>query len=478
MMRSVPGAVGAIGLICLAASTAAAQITNNYWETLPPASTQAPVKPPPPPEIPNVPFAPVRNVRVAATVNVGTDFKLVGPWAPLWLGTKAVALLGTRHGQITMLAWYGDHFDSTRLVADPQTVEGGVILDLAVSRDGKRVAIAAAAGDKLQIWLRDTQGAAPAEVTATIDGHCDKAGIAWLDPNTLAIGAQIQVSAPPAAGSESPIIVPGQEPSPAPPPAPTRNLYIVQIGAQKPPAAIALDCLKNVDPAALTWSPDGHYAVGQSDEQGKWVLIDRVKAACEAIKLPNIVPAGFIEWEEKSLSFLFTATPARSPDPGHIGVMEYTMASHKARLLASPATAAAYVGGGKIAVLGSQRLNAAAMAANPDALFPAEIGWIDPGQSELNIVPTGLGSTAAELLNAHLNYSAPRDLVATSFQTPNPKGPFTVLMWLSAAAHNGGVLGTGRMGHMLESWSPDGNELAVLAGLPNHPTLAVVASPQ
>jgi hypothetical protein len=34
------------------------------------------------------------------------------------------------------------------------------------------------------------------------------------------------------------------------------------------------------------------------------------------------------------------------------------------------------------------------------------------------------------------------------------------------------------MGSMLASWSPDGSKLAVLAGLPDHPTLAIVGAPQ
>src|SRR5580704_11581535 len=121
-MRSV---LAALGLLFLAASTAMAQFTgNNYWLTLPPAAVGGPPKLPPPPEIPNVPFAAVRNVQLAGMLKIDKDFKLLGPWAPLWLGSKAVALLGTRHGRITMLAWYGDHFASSRVMADPQTVEG------------------------------------------------------------------------------------------------------------------------------------------------------------------------------------------------------------------------------------------------------------------------------------------------------------------------------------------------------------------
>jgi hypothetical protein len=462
-------------MVVLAAAAAAAQIANNYFEALPPASTAVAPKAPPPPEIPNVPFAPARNVHVEAMVSI-KDFSLLGPWAPLWLGNKAVALLGTRRGRVTMLAWYGEDFSNSRVVADAQTVQGGAILDMAISRDARRLAIAAAGGDKLQIWLRDTHSSAPATVIATIDGHCDKAGVAWLDADTLAVGALLHPGTPPPA-SESAIIGPAQQ-VPAAPPAPRRSLYIVRTDAKQAPAAMAPDCLGSLDPVTLTWGPGGRYAVGQNDEQAQWALLDRTKAVCQAIRLTGIVPTGFIEWEEKSRSFLFTAVPVGSPDPGHIAVMEYTIATHKARLLASPATAAVYVGGGKVAVLGSRRLNAAAMAANPEALFPAEIAWVDPMQSELNIVPTGFLSTAAELLHAHLRYSAAKGLVATSFQTPHPKAPFTVLMWLSAAGHNGGVLGTGRLGSMLESWSPDGSQLAVLAGLPDHPTLAIVAAPQ
>jgi hypothetical protein len=473
MARSV---LAAAGLVFLAATTAAAQITNNYWLAVPPPSVGAPLKPPAPPEVPNVPFAAAHNVPVLATVSIDRDFKLVGPFAPLWLGPGAVALLGKRHGQITLQAWFGEHFASSRTIADPQTVNGGTILDLTVSRDGRRLAIAAAADDKLQIWLRDTQSSSPASVVATIDGHCDKAGLAWADPNTLAVGAQMQQSAP-WPQSESPVILPGQESQPASPAQPAHNLYIVQLGAQQAPTRVELDCLAHLDPAALVWSPDGHFAVGPHRERG-WMLIDRDKTACMPIKTPGIAPAGFIDWGDKSRSFLFTATPQRFPDQGHIGVMEYEIASHKPRLLASPATAADYVGAGKIVVLGSRRLSAAAMAAGANTLYPVEVGWIDPGESELNIIPTGFLSTASELLHAHLSTSPARSLVATSFLTPNPKGPFTVMMWLSAAAHNGGVLGTGRMGAMLSSWSPDGDKLAVLAGLPGHPMLAIVASPQ
>ncbi|HKD66461.1 MAG TPA: LpqB family beta-propeller domain-containing protein [Candidatus Binataceae bacterium] len=460
------------------AATAAAQITgNNYWEAIPPEVAGGPAKPAPPPIIPNVPFAPVRNVPVLAKLKIDKDFKLLGPYAPLWLGTKSVALLGTRRGQVTLLAWDSERLVSPRVVVDPSTIHGGAILDMAMSRDGKRVAIAAAAGDNLQVWLRDTQSDAQASIVATIDGRCDKAGIAWLDANTVAVGAQMEQSAPPPP-AQSPIIMPGQPQQPAAAPQPSNNLYIAQLGQQKSPARIDLECLGHVDPTTLTWSPEGSHAVAVSEEQGKWMLIDRAKATCAEIKLPNIVPAKFIDWGDKAQRFLFTATPARFPDPGHVGVMEYSLAAHKARLIASPATAAAYVGGGRIVALGSQRLNAAAMAANPDALFPAQIAWVDPGQSELNIVPTGFASSATELLHAHLVYSAAKGLLATAFQTPNPKGEFSVLMWISAVAHSGGVLGTGKMGTMLLSWSPDGSRLAVLAGLPDHPTLAIVAAPQ
>lgn len=473
-MRSV---LTALGLLFLAATAAMAQFTsNNYWLTLPPAVGGAPPKPPPPPQIPNVPFAPMHTAQLAGMVSIDKEFKLLGPWAPLWLGSGAVALLGTHNGRTTMLAWYGDHFASSRVIADPATVGGGVILDMAVSRDGNRLAIVANAGDKLKIWLRDTQSAARASLAATIDGRCDKAGLAWLDRGTLAVGAQLQPSAE-SPSRESPIITPEEQGQPAAPAEPERSLYIIKLGQQQPPGTLDLECVKHLDPTTLTWSPDGQYAVGPSDEPGKWTLIARAKAACVTTNMPGIVPAGFIDWEDNSSSFLFTATPASSPDPGHIGVMEYIVASRKTRLLASPATSAVYVGGDTVAVLGSQRLNAMAIARNPAALFPAEIAWIDPGQAQIDIVPTGISSTAAQLLHAHLTYSGSNHLLATTFLTPNPKGAFAVLMWVSAAARIGGVLGTGRMGSMLASWSPDGSKLAVLAGLPDHPTLAIVAAP-
>jgi hypothetical protein len=475
MMRSV---FAAILIVCLAAFSASAQMPN-YWESTPPSIMNGRVlgSAPPPPELPKVPFAPVHGVQVAATVNVSKDYKVTGLWPPLWLGPKEIGVLATRHDGVVLVAYSGEHLAKSRLLADTSTVNGGKILDMAVSRDGKRLAIAAALNDKLQIWTRDTAGAAPASIASTAHQACEKAGIAWVDPDMVAVGAACQPQAPP----PSPPAYPrGQSPAvSAVPSKPAHLLQLVQIGAQQAPADLQLDCLDQIDPTTLGWSPDGRYALAQAVEERKWFVIDRAKARCEPFKLNGLVPVGIIEWETGDRRFLFTAAPARAPDPAHIGVMEYTIASHNARLLGSPAVTAAYVSGDVVAILGSHRLTAAVMTTNPNLLVPAEIGWVDALRSQLSVVQTGFSTTAAELLSATLRYSAAKQLLATSFQTPGRKGAFTVLLWISAASKNGGVLGTGRVGRrMLSSWSPDGTRLAVLAGVPEHPTLAIIAAPR
>ncbi len=447
----------------------------NYWLATPPSVVEAPH--PPPPQIPDVPFAAAHDVALNATVKIDNGFKPLAPWPPLWMGSNEVALVGTHHGQVTLMAYSGERFADARILADPAAVNGAAILDMAISHDGKRLAIAAAAGDQLQIWLRDTAGTAPAAMTASFDGAYDKAALAWLDTGTLVVGtvSETRPEQTPDAAQDTP-----QPPADVPqaPAEPSPSLHVVQVGAKQAPASLDLDCLGQIDPMTIVWSPDGKYGLGRNSAEQKWLLIDRSKARCEGLKLPGIAPAGFIEWDQASRGFLFTATPARMRNAPHLGVMEYSLKSHKARLLASPAATAAYVSGGRVAVLGSRHLNAAMMMNSPDALLAAEIAWINPEQGELNIVPTGFKTTAAELLGARLRYSA-RGLLATSFQTPGPKGAFTVLLWLSAASNRGGILGTGRIGKaMLANWSPDGSKLAILAGLPEHPTLAIVASPQ
>lgn len=470
MMRSV---FFAAVMVCLAAFSASAQMPN-YWEATPPSIMRAPLTPPSAPELPEVPFAATRGVQVEATVTVDKNYKITGPWPPIWLGPREVALVVMHRNQITLVAFYGEHFTRTRVLADASTVNGGKILDMAVSRDGKRVAVAAVSDNKLQIWTRDTRGDTPASVTATIDQACDKAGIAWLDPDTLAIGAQCE--AKPVLPSPLNLPTAGQ---PANPAQPGHRLLLVQVGAQQEPANLDLDCLDQIDPTSLSWSPDGGYAVAQKVEERNWVLIDRAKARCQQVKLAGVLPLNLIEWEKGEHRFLFTAAPARAPDPAHIGVMEYTVASQTARLLGSPAVSAVYLAGGGVAIMGSHRLTAAVMMSNPNLLVPAEVAWVDPLRSQLSIIQTGFSTTAAELLSATLRYSPARQLLATSFQTPGHKSPFTVLLWLSAVSKSRGVLGTGRVGHrMLSSWSPDGTSLAVLAGLPERPTLAIVAAPQ
>ncbi len=444
---------------------AAAQ-TNNYWLTLPPASVGAPPKPPAP-EIPDLPFAAARHVQVWATEKIPDDLKLIGPVAPIWLGADAVALpVRQKHG-VALMAWEGDHFDQARMVADSSTVKGAAILDMAISRDGKRVVIAANSREQLQIWIRETRGAAPPSVVGTIDGACRRAAVAWLDAQTVAVGAQLAPDAAPADQSD-------RENAPSNPL--RRRLYVVHPGEQQPPAALAIECLDRIDPASLIWSPDGSFALARGEEGEPWTLIDRAKSKCTPINVPGLTVGQIVDWESNSRGFLFTAAPQVSPDPAHAGVMEYTVASHQARLLASPATAAAYAGEGAVAVLGSRRLNAPAIAAAPHAIYPAEIAFIDPSRSRMEILPTGFDSTAAALLHGYLTGSASGRLAA-SFQVPHPKGAFTALVWVSPAAHNGGVMGTGRGGTMVARWSPDSTRLAVLAGLPDHPTLAIVAVP-
>jgi hypothetical protein len=466
-MRSV---LAAVGLVCLAASVAAAQ-SNTYWLSLPLPGFHHRHQAKPPPEIPDVPFAPAHNVQLAGIVKVAPALKLIGSVAPLWLGPDAVALPVTRNGSLALIAWQGGHFGSLRVVADSAAVHGANIQDMAVNREGSRVAIAAAVSDGLQIWIRNTNGDAPAALAATIGVNSEKAGISWLNANTLAVGVQLQAAA--TEPTESPIVTPGQEQAPAQPAPPETGIYIVKPGAAQPVSTLDVECAGHIDPTSLLWSPDGNLAIAHSTERGPWTLIERAKASCTAISLRGIIPGQFLVWENKSRGFLFTAAPQASPDPAHVGVMEYTIDSHQARLLASPAAAAAYAGG-KIAVLGSHRLNAGALAANRDALFPAEIALIDSSRSQLQIVPTGLSTTAAALLGGYLSASQ-SGVLAISLRVPALKYPLAALLWMSA--HGAGLLATGRIGTMVARWSPDGARLAVLAGLPDAPTLAIVALP-
>jgi Lipoprotein LpqB beta-propeller domain/WD40-like Beta Propeller Repeat len=472
MMRSV---LAVVGIFCLAASPASAQMPN-YWLATPPSVVSRPLAPPP--QIPDVPFAPARNVRLLAKIPLDKNFKLLGPWPPLWLGSNEVALLGTRHGQLTLLAWYGEHFSQTRVIADPKVAGGGRILDMAVSRDGKRLAIAAAKDNhELEIRLRDTQGNAPAAVVASAEGPCDRAGIAWLDADTLAVGAEsVQAPAPPSAESGDPPQAPAD--GAQPPMEFTHTLHIMKVGAQKASENLELACLPQIDPTRLSWSPDGRYAIGPSNDQRQWFLIDRTKGNCDPLKLGAIIPAGFIEWDNTSRRFLFTATPIAAANAAHMGVMEYSLASHRARLLASPASIAVYADEGRVAVLGSSRLNAAIVSSRPGLLVPAEIAWINAARAQVTMVPTGFGTTAAGLLDASLRYAPKKRMLAASFAAPGPKGAFPVLLYASGPSQTGGVLGTGQAkSRMLPSWSPDGDRIAVVAGLPEHPTLAIVASP-
>lgn len=463
-------------------------------------------KPKPPLMIPRLPLQAAPGVRVVAALPLGTDFKLLGAWPPVWVTPEELAIVG-RLGERTVVAGFsGANFQQAGiLVAGPEPADGR-LLDLALSADHDRFATVASSGDRLTIGLSSAQRVGPGVTLSEIPGSFSAASIAWLGRNLLAIGAVENTGGAPATenASESPSPSPGagaspmasqspspvapsptssDTPQPSPTPAPVAqvpHLFVISLAMTQEPMEPQLDCLGQIDPTRLYWSGNGRLAVaaGAPPTQGRWYLIDRLQATCSPIEVRGGRPVDFLQWGQNDGRFLFTAIPTDGSGLSAIAVMEYTLADGVAQVVAQPAAAAVYTIGTNLAAIGSRSLTPVLLRTAPDRLIPAELDWFTWSHAQVQIVPLGVQVRALALLGAKIGYCASRAVLSAELSAPGAAGDFPALMWVSSSLRAGGVLAFGQThGFLSASFSPACDQVALLGGQLDRPTGAIVAMP-
>lgn len=455
----------AAAISLLSASAASAQI-SNFWLSAPGPTAPA-ARPTPAARLHLAPLEPAPGIHIEERLRLRPGFTLIGPWPPLWIGPREIAILGKRGGHTVMIAFQGNRFAQTRTLIDFPPGKR-TLLDLALSPGRKDLAVASATAAEIEIRLVPADGKSPARTIATIKGDYVRASLSWLDPKTLIIGA---AEAPPPADGNGPPTGTG----------PRGHLYLLSLTASPAPREFDPGCPAAIDPLQVHWSKDGSLAIayGSGADAHRWYLIERRHRRCTALDFRGLIPARLLEWGSGSDRFLFTALPQKTPEAAAMGVFEYSIPTRSVRRIAAPAAVAAYTGDNRVATLGSRSLRSATLAASPNGLISAEIGWLNATRTELRIVPLGVTVRAISVMNGMLSYSDAHKMLAVGIYAPARGGDFPALLWLSPSLLQAGIIASGQSrGLLYPSWSLDGSKIAVIAGKPGHPLAAILQAPR
>ncbi|MGD0073068.1 MAG: hypothetical protein ABSD31_01855 [Candidatus Binataceae bacterium] len=414
------------------------------------------------------------KVPVIATIRMPAGYTSEG-WPPLWFEGGELAVIGRQSGRIIVLGYNGADFQQQRILAPDPDYHNSVILDLA--ENGTQTMLAAAIGNledgHIDVTLRDVSEDQPTRQLAHMEGRFSAAGLSWIDSTTLALELVSQPSSPQA----TPTSTPEASPTPTPaPPAAAGGIYALSLNPGSTPRKINLHCAQPINFTRTVWSPNGRYAIADSDPL-RPILIDRVSLQCETFKIPAGQRFHLIGWNQDSNRFLYAIAPDNYVN-GLPGFFEYDLDAGQSRVIAAPAAAATYLRGGRIAALGNRNLNARLIAKTPDAILPAEIALIDPSQSQIVIAPLGFNLPAAALLKGAIAYSRIADELAIQLFFPNPNGDIPVLVSFFPATQKALAIAAAKAGSTLSvSWSPRGNLLAVLDASAAPPILTVLSLP-
>src|SRR5512146_2866863 len=141
------------------------------------------------------------GITVDALVATPPGFTPLVGQPPLWLqGAKEIALTGTRERRTEVLGFSGPGYTHMRLVAADggPGAPHGKIVGLAASPNRLTLAVAEATPGRIDIVLRYVISNGGQNSVASFDGNFYAVSLAWLSPETLAVGLAGESAAAPA----------------------------------------------------------------------------------------------------------------------------------------------------------------------------------------------------------------------------------------------------------------------------------------
>lgn len=398
------------------------------------------------------------GLKVAGVVSLPADFEPDMSRAPLWLGGGSeFGVLGTRDGNGMMLGIGGVGLSSQRVVLEDDG-DGAAerLLDVAISRDGRRLATAMAAGsiDRLDINLADASNPDKSHRIASLDGQFDSAQLTWLTSGKLALVAHGAAPANDQVGSKAATV-------------PISGLYLITEGP--PSSTRRLDRIK-CPLSALAFSPNDAIAVVEGGDGTPPAIIDLRHAKC--VSYPSAAPLQVLGWAPNSSAFLY-----RTPDQA--GVFRFDLQRGQRSAIAISSGAAAYASDGTIIAFGSQELSWRRAIAQPMAPVKAQIALFDPHQNLITINSLGFVTPPLLLAQSTMIWSRASDEAIIDTALPGRTELVREIIEYAYPTREAFVLAHGPVrGPIAVSWSPDGKQVAIVDGDQTHYTLSVITPPR
>ncbi len=391
------------------------------------------------------------GIKVLARHAMPDGFVPIAARAPMWLqGGNEIGVIGARDGRTVVLGFGGPGWRDTRVIAedDGPGLRGRVIMDVAASPDGMTLALAAANPKERQVnvVIRDliAVGAGGSHSVASFDGIFETASVGWSNPFTVALVLKAPRGAP---GREA------ASADGAPQAASAPGLYLVAINGTVIAERLKLDCPLS----PLSWSPRGHYAVGQGDTAAPPVLVDQASSSCRP--LSAISPIRVLDWSHGEKSFLYAGRAAA----GVTAAYRYDLPAGPPHRVAISSGAAAFTSIGDVLALGNSRLTLRRTRELPNAPVRAELALLDAKQTEIRAVSLGFATTPAMLAESTMTYSRVSKSAAVSALGPGRTGLFRKIITYRLAEGDAFVVAFGpARGPVLMSWSPKGRYLAIV----------------
>jgi len=428
----------------------------------------APPKPPPalPFEARTATLAITNGISLLASIALPPGFAPAVGYPPMWLRYgMEIGVAGDVEGKTVVLGFSGANLANRRVLAQDfgAAAAAGVIVDIAASPDGTRLATAASQpqNNRIVVFLRDLTSPSDVEGHAlvSVDGNFALVHLTWLDSATLglALRAPAPSAEPAAAGGPASDALDG--------------LYIIDLAKPGPPQRFHQPgCALS----RLSWSPNGRRAVAQGDVQAPVALIDYTAQTCQ--KLNIATPMKVLGWSPNSTAFIYTAL---NVDARSNGIFRYELASRAITLVAVASSAAAYASDGAIIAVVNRELSWRRVAAQPQAKVKVEIAAFDPKQAEIRINSLGFETRAALLARGSMIFSAASNDAVIDAYLPGVPVPIRELIEYSYPTQSAFVLARGRVrGPVMMSWSPDGHIVAIVDGDAQASTLTLLVPPR
>jgi hypothetical protein len=405
-----------------------------------------------------------RGMRLAAFAQLPDGFTPALGVAPIWLEQgREIALAGSSRGGSIILGLSGPGLTHGRVLAADfgPGAQAGRIVDAAANTDGTRLAtlVAESSAPRLDLVVRGMTEGDYGEVIGSFDGIYDRAALAWLGPDLLAItlhaGPQPQT---PANAPDQPATLPAN------------GIYLVDVA--KPSSLFHLEGI-DCPVSRLNVAPDARLALSEGADGVAPALIDLKSHQCRPLPIATAIkPLG---WARDSSALLFAA-----PGPGGVtGAFRYVVATGAISTVAIGSQLAAIASDGTLIVIGSRHLTWQSAAANPAASIRTQVALINSATGEIKLNELGYSTTPLWLARSSIAYSTVSDYAAIDALLPGLNGDAQrELIDYTARSHNAYVLGLGPADQPLAmSWSPGGTMLAVVTSSSSSNVLTVFIPP-